>query len=115
VFFEELGLLLRKDHLDKDFVWDGFLPYAVVYWEYAVEPLTLRPGARRTLYWCYKELVQDMDKLTKKKDEKLRLNDDELRQFLTVERNQWTGVQPLSESAVARGVMSDSLGLAAGR
>jgi len=88
VFFEEIGLLLKKDHLDGDFVWEGFMPYAQIYWDHAIKPLKeSKPGYRR-YFRCYEELLQSMDKLTTSKDEHFRFTPAELIDLLTVERDQ---------------------------
>jgi len=66
-FFEEVGLLLRKHLLDKDFVWEMFGHYATFYWKIDARQYGSQPS-EKTLYSNYGFLVDRMAEITKRKE-----------------------------------------------
>jgi hypothetical protein len=91
-FFEDVGMLLRRNYLDREMVWETFGHFAKMWWSAGREYLLKEKanmGGDQVLFSGFKYLVEQIYEIDKKKNMKTRVelepSQSEIRYFLRTE------------------------------
>jgi hypothetical protein len=88
-FFETIGMLIRKDALDKEMVWNTFFYWLHRYWSAARDYISSQreddPATWQELTYLHERMIEVERKKTHCSDSDLRLSKEDIKKFLEEE------------------------------